>query len=97
MKKSTLALALGAALGVSAVSQADTILYGSARVSVDWVNPDIDNHDLGPFFGIDNKDYWEVFDNASRLGVKGSEDLGAGLSAIYQYEFHLTRWHGELS
>jgi predicted porin len=30
---------------------------------------------------------WDVFDNGSRLGVRGEEDLGGGLSAIYQYEF----------
>ncbi len=32
-------------------------------------------------------DAWDVYNNASRLGVRGEEDLGGGLSAIYQYEF----------
>jgi predicted porin len=74
MKKSTLALAVAAALATSA-AVADTTLYGSARVSVDYVSLD-----GGP-------DAWDVVNNASRLGVRGSEDLGGGLSAIYQYEF----------
>lgn len=87
MKKSAIPLAVAAALGASAVAQADTILYGSARVSVDWQNPDIDNR-FATFFGLGaNKDFWEVVNNSSRLGVRGSEDLGNGLSAIYQYEF----------
>ena len=37
MKKSTLAMAIAAALaGFGTVAQADTTLYGSARVSVDY-------------------------------------------------------------
>jgi predicted porin len=74
MKKSTLALAVAAALATS-VAVADTTLYGRASVSVDYVSLD-----GGP-------DVWDVFNNSSRLGVRGEEDLGGGLSAIYQYEF----------
>jgi predicted porin len=78
MKKSTLALAIAAALtGFGTVAQADTTLYGSARVSVDYTDLDVD--------GVDPS--WDVYNNASRLGVRGEEDLGGGLSAIYQYEF----------
>ena len=36
MKKSVLALAVAAALAAPLAAQADTILYGSARVSVDY-------------------------------------------------------------
>jgi predicted porin len=87
MKKSALALAVAATLGVAGVSQAETTLYGSARVSLDWVKPDVDSR-FARFFGIDGgSQYWEVVNNSSRLGVRGSEDLGNGLSAIYQYEF----------
>ncbi len=87
MKKSALALAVAATLGVAGVSQAETTLYGSARVSVDWVKPDVDSR-YANFFGIDSgAQYWQVANNSSRLGVRGFEDLGNGLSAIYQYEF----------
>ncbi len=78
MKKSALALAIAAALTASAVVQADTTLYGSARISVDYVDAD----DLNG-----GEDFFDLFNNSSRLGVRGSEDLGNGLSAIYQYEF----------
>jgi predicted porin len=78
MKKSTLALAVAAALtGFGTVAQADTTLYGSARVSVDYNDLDVPGYDAN----------WDVYNNASRLGVRGEEDLGGGLSAIYQYEF----------
>lgn len=77
MKKLPLALAVTALLSTPFVAQADTILYGSARVSVDYT--DLDNSDTDG--------YWDVVDNDSRLGVQGSEDLGGGLSAVYQYEF----------
>ena len=33
------------------------------------------------------RDNWEVNNRSSRLGFKGSEDLGNGLKAIYQIEF----------
>jgi predicted porin len=83
MKKSTLALAVAAALaGFGSTAYADTTLYGSARVSVDYNDPSSNNFDK------DTSDSsWDVFNNASRLGVRGEEDLGGGLAAIYQYEF----------
>jgi len=81
MKKSILALAVAAALATPLAAQADTILYGSARVSVDYNDED----NLANKFKGDG--YWDVVNNDSRLGVLGSEDLGGGLSAIYQYEF----------
>ncbi len=77
MNKSLLALAIAGALAASAAAHAETTLYGSARLSVDRVDPDADNRASN----------WDVVNNASRLGVRGSEDLGGGLSAIYQYEF----------
>jgi predicted porin len=90
MKKSTLALAIATVVGVSATAQADTTLYGSARVSVDWNNPGL-NSSFANFFkdtyGTEKGQYWQVTDNNSRLGVQGSENLGSGVSAIYQYEF----------
>jgi len=57
-----------------AVSAADTTLYGKAHVSINSE----DNGSSG--------DNYMVRSNASRLGVKGSEDLGDGLKAIFGYE-----------
>jgi predicted porin len=98
MKKSTLALAVAAALtGFGSVAVADTTLYGSARVSVDYV-------DLDSTYTTDRRgnltrivpgfDAWDVVNNSSRLGVWGEEDLGGGLSAIYQYEFGVDMTEG---
>jgi predicted porin len=90
MKKSVLAMAVAAALaGFGTVAQADTTLYGSARVSVDYDEFDTDYNLVNGIVVPRNKgsDAWDMYNNASRLGVRGEEDLGGGLSAIYQYEF----------
>lgn len=98
MKKSTLALAVAAALtGFGSVAVADTTLYGSARVSVDFT-------DLDSTYTTDRQgnlvrvvpgfSTWDVVNNSSRLGVRGEEDLGGGLSAIYQYEFGVDMTEG---
>jgi predicted porin len=98
MKKSTLALAVAAALtGFGSAAYADTTLYGSARVSVDYTDNDTtyatDNVGAPIYDGnrlrvlIPGTEAWDVWNNSSRLGVRGEEDLGGGLSAIYQYEF----------
>lgn len=81
MKKSVLTLAVAAALAAPLAVQADTILYGSARISVDY------NDEKSPFPNGGSVSSWDVFDDSSRFGVQGSEDLGGGLAAIYQYEF----------
>ncbi|MBZ4193277.1 MAG: porin [Candidatus Contendobacter sp.] len=83
MKKSTLALAVAAALvGFGSTAYADTTLYGSARVSIDYNDPNSNNVTKN-----NPEANWDVYNNASRLGVRGEEDLGGGLAAIYQYEF----------
>ncbi|MBK8181903.1 MAG: porin [Candidatus Competibacteraceae bacterium] len=83
MEKSILALVVATALTAPLVAQADTILYGSARVSVDYVDEESGAvEDL-----LNNDGYWDITNNSSRLGVLGEEELGGGLSAIYQYEF----------
>lgn len=71
MKKTILALAV-AALPVAAF--ADVTVYGKANVSVQQA-------DEGDYSQI------ELVSNASRIGLKGGEDLGNGLKAIYQFEY----------
>ena len=74
MKKTVLAFAVAAAVGVPAAAAADTTLYGRLNVSLDFVDDGVDSsHQLAS--------------NSSRLGVRGSEDLGiAGLKGVYQME-----------
>jgi len=105
MKKSALALAIAAAVGASGVAAADTILYGSARPSVDYTDVgDSIFIKLNERLPVDQQNqtlrdvsggYWDVIDNSSRLGVRGSEDLGGGLSAIYQFEFGVDMTNGD--
>jgi len=104
MKKTKLALAIAAAVGAAGVATADTTLYGSARPSVDYVNYQGLIFDLNDRLPPDQRNqtlkdldsgYWDVVDNLSRLGVRGSEDLGGGLSAIYQFEFGVDMTDGD--
>jgi len=99
MKKSALALAVAAGLvGFGSAAYADTTLYGSARVSLDY--DDFDSVYARAADGTlvrtqAGSEAWDIYNNSSRLGynnssrlgVRGEEDLGGGLSAIYQYEF----------
>jgi len=94
MNKSAIALALTAALAATAAAtaRAETTLYGSGRVSVDYTDvslTDAQKEAQIREFGYSREPdaNWDLVNNASRLGVRGSEDLGGGLSAIYQFEF----------
>ena len=82
MKKTALTLALATVLGAPLAAQADTILYGEARPSLTYT--DVKN---GP-------DAWDVTDDGSKLGIKGFEDLGGGLKAIYMWEFNVDMTDG---
>ena len=74
--KKTLVAAAVAAIVAAPAAFADATLYGKVRVSVDSVDTKSDTVD-GMY----------VKDQTSRIGVKGSEDLGDGLKAIYGLEW----------
>jgi len=86
MNKKLIAAAIAAVVAAPAVSAADTTLYGKAHV-------DIRSSDNVSGTTGDN---YSVNSNASRLGVKGSEDLGDGLKAIFGYEmgYNITDTNG---
>lgn len=73
--KKLLAVAVSAALLTPLAASADAIMYG--RVNVGVVNTDSDNADSS----------WDTEQNASRWGVRGTEDLGNGLTGLFQFEF----------
>ena len=75
MKKTMIAAAVGAAMLLPLAANANPVLYGKVNVGVVYEDADA------------TSSTWDVRQDVSRLGVKGSEDLGNGLSAIYQYEF----------
>lgn len=76
MKKSLIALAV-AGVFVAPAAMADTTIYGQANVSFDMVNNG---------FVSNSTSTNHVASNQSRLGFKGTEDLGGGTSAIWQIE-----------
>jgi len=76
MNKKIIAAAIAASFVAPAV-MADVTVYGKVRQSVDMV--DVTGGD----------DEWQINDRGSRLGFKGSEDLGNGLKAIYKMEFNV--------
>lgn len=61
-------------------SFAETTLYGSVRAGISWTDQD----EGGAFDEVSDL---QAIDHGSHFGLRGSEDLGNGLSAIYQYEF----------
>ncbi len=75
MKKKLLALAVAAALPmVSQAATADVTIYGKVHTSIDFIDPDAGDS------------IYDVTSRASRLGFKGSEDLGDGLKLIWKME-----------
>ena len=73
MKKSILAIAVVAATAAPAVMAAPTV-YGNLHVSIS---------------DQDSKKDIDMQSNTSAFGVKGSEDLGDGMKAIYKAEFQV--------
>ncbi len=72
MNKNILAIAIAAAVAAPSAFAAATV-YGLAHMSVNKADDGA-------------ADYTSIASNSSRVGIKGDEDLGAGLKAIYQFE-----------
>ena len=80
MNKKIVSLAIAAALAAPMAASADATVYGKLNQTVDKVDSEV---------GTTEVDEWQINNRASRLGVKGSEDLGNGLKAVYKVEFQL--------
>ena len=78
MKKTMIATAVAAAFALPMAAQADVTVYGKINNSITNVEATTNN--------AATTEQWQVQDYASRLGFKGSEDLGGGLKAIWKYE-----------
>jgi predicted porin len=87
MKKNIIALAIASAIAAPVAFADAPTVYGQANVAIEQM--DVDS--AGGTVATDQADTaasgTQVNDRASRLGVKGSEDLGNGLKAIYKMEF----------
>lgn len=74
MNKKLIVLAVAAAVAAPMAAMADATIYGKVRIGLEYNT-------------LNEVDAWDMKSYSSRLGLKGSEDLGNGLSAIYQLEF----------
>ncbi len=95
MKRQILAAAIAAVVAVPVTATAgDVTLYGVMHMSIDSLD-NKNNSGAGPGGsanwdgGTDMVDGSSVQSHFSRFGIKGTEDLGNGLSAFFQMEFHL--------
>ena len=83
MNRKLVCILVAAAVAAPLVASADATLYGRIRNAL--VYTDYDNPEKGSQ-EADVDEEWDVRDHSSRIGVKGSEELGDGLKAIYQWE-----------
>ncbi|MGF6573965.1 putative porin [Paraburkholderia sp. GAS333] len=91
MKKTTAAIgaALLALATQSAFAQSSVTLYGLVDTSVRYLTNANANNDAQVAMG-------EGVETPSRFGLKGSEDLGGGTSAIFKLENQFQLWSGKL-
>lgn len=76
MMKKILAVAIVSAFAAPAfAATANVDIYGAVRASIDSVDSDSSERRT------------RVSSNNSRIGFKGAEDLGGGLSAVWQWEY----------
>jgi predicted porin len=92
--KKVLPLAIAAALAAPAGAMADATVYGKIHIAYDITDSRVGGIDFDNIDDIDEEDYFQLDESVSRMnnhdsrvGIKGSEDLGNGLKAIYQLEF----------
>jgi predicted porin len=88
MKKSLIALAVAGAFAAPAFAATSNVdVYGKMHVSVSLFDETVDSYTnpvtLVQYRGTSDLQFSS---NASRIGFKGAEDLGGGLSAIWQVE-----------
>ncbi len=102
MNKKLLTLAVAAAMVAPTAAMAEAIMYGKLHVSIDWADvvgygtAPVVNPVTGEIIGVASEKYkgWGMNgggaipgeSRSNRVGIKGSEDLGYGLKAIYQVE-----------
>jgi predicted porin len=86
MNKNILAIAIAAAVAAPSAFAAATV-YGNAHMSIDSLS--------GVANGTNTSvSQTNISSNSSFIGVKGSEDLGGGLKAVFQFETEV-RFDGE--
>jgi len=79
MKKRFLVAAMAATMVSPLAAFADATVYGNVHLSIDSFDDDVAATD----------EELTMSSNTSAIGVKGKEDLGGGLSAIFKVEFQI--------
>jgi len=93
MKKKLLTLAVAAALPMATqAANAEVTIYGQIHASIDYLNADQDTITAAP--AGSNSSLWDVTSRATRLGFKGSEDLGNGMKMIWKIETQMSLTDG---
>ena len=84
MKKSLIALAVAGAFAAPAFAATSNVdVYGKLHMSVSMFDDQDEGLATDEYDGTNDL---QISSNASRIGFKGSEDLGGGLNAIWQIE-----------
>jgi len=91
MKKTLIATAVAAGMLASGAALAEPTVYGILHLSIDAY---ADNHYSGAPGSVPSAPAIKTSDlnmrsHTSAIGIKGSEDLGNGLKAIYKAEFQI--------
>jgi len=92
MNKKLLTIAITAALVAPTAVLAEVIVYGQIGMSLDYVNS---GRQTAAAVANERKSNLNVSNNVSRLGFKGSEDLGGGLKAVWQVESQIGMDEGQ--
>ena len=94
MKKSLLAVAVAAALPAFAQAQSSVTLYGLVDAAIEWSN---DNANGSGASGAGDSGLRLINggQTGSRFGIRGVEDLGGGLKAVFAIEHRLSVDTGE--
>jgi len=79
MQKKLMALAIAGLASTAAFAQSNVTIYGVMDASLDVVK-------AGDVPATSSQRATKISSNASRIGFKGTEDLGDGLKAIFQIE-----------
>jgi predicted porin len=94
MNKNILAIAIAAAVAAPSAFAAATV-YGQAHMGVaSQSGMAADTKSASMDANSDTENNFNVVSNSSRVGIKGSEDLGGGLKALYQMEMSVNMDNG---
>lgn len=82
MQKKLIALAIAGLASTGALAQSNVTIYGVADASFEWAEVDSTAYNTN----LDRGTFNRVNTNSSLIGFRGTEDLGNGMKAVFQYE-----------